>query len=188
MENSCIFLGMFVVSLVSGNPTEQVFSCPGGSVLLSCSCEKRDTSKYFSWQMDNYMTIVSVFRQEDQDLTENFKGRVESFYEDDPNNCSILLKNVTYKHHGTYTCYYWTETFNNPSVILDVYGATNATPPASCSSAVNSPLSSTANKEMHWLMAIPVVIGLLLLSLFLYWKVQGRANKRQRAQIHRSVP
>ncbi|KAF6730304.1 hypothetical protein FQA47_018834 [Oryzias melastigma] len=187
MENFYIFLGMVVVSLVSGNPTVEVSSCPGGSVLLSCSCKMRDLSEPFRWQMANNKEPVSVLREGEENLTEDFKGRVESFYKENPSNCSILLKNVTYIHHGIYTCYYRSGTFIYTSVNLHVYGATNDTQPTNCSSPVDYIISPTANKEMHWLISIPIMLGLLLLFLFLYRKVQGRANERQRAQIHRSV-
>lgn len=117
-----IVLFLIVYCFFLGNPTVEVSSCPGGNVLLSCSCKMRDLSEPFRWQMANNKEPVSVLREGEENLTEDFKGRVESFYKENPSNCSILLKNVTYIHHGIYTCYYRSGTFIYTSVNLHVYG------------------------------------------------------------------
>lgn len=82
-------------------------------MVLPCSCENRDTSKHFFWQMDNTKETLSVF---------SFTGRVDLFYLENQNNCSILLKNITLRDHGSYRCYYRTDTLQYCDVDLNVSG------------------------------------------------------------------
>uniref|UniRef100_A0A3P9JV10 Ig-like domain-containing protein n=1 Tax=Oryzias latipes TaxID=8090 RepID=A0A3P9JV10_ORYLA len=91
-----------------GNTAEQVSGFTGGSVVLPCSCENRDTSEVFSWQKKiNTQKPLKVFRLEGlPSYGKEFEERVELFYSENTGNCSILLKNIIGGDHGSYRCYW----------------------------------------------------------------------------------
>uniref|UniRef100_UPI0037E9954F uncharacterized protein n=1 Tax=Semicossyphus pulcher TaxID=241346 RepID=UPI0037E9954F len=109
-------LGLFMALFVAGDddPTEAFL---GGSILLQCSCEAINSTQAFQWQKEKPNREM-VFKYPTS-AYDTYTDRVKTFLdeEENKNNCSILLSNITAEDQGTYKCYYYK--LNHSSVSMD---------------------------------------------------------------------
>ncbi|XP_017265752.1 uncharacterized protein si:dkey-192g7.3 [Kryptolebias marmoratus] len=119
-DNMRAFLGLLVIAVVSGDSEVDVRALLNEDVLLPCSCEDRVLSKELKWQNEKEGVPLLVYSNKHN--SPNYADRVETFFNDNSSNCSILLKNVTEDDSGRYTCRFDNSKYQRNTVNLWVYG------------------------------------------------------------------
>lgn len=96
-----------VFSVIGDRQSVDVTTFVNEDVLLPCSCTNREKISIPRWQTEGNLAELVWF---DNKVT-NYTGRVETFFNSNINNCSILLKNVTKNDHKKYSCRFTQKTY-----------------------------------------------------------------------------
>ncbi|XP_073330361.1 uncharacterized protein [Pagrus major] len=103
-----IFLGLFMVLIVTGDEEMTITGALEDSVLLPCTCPERNVDKEFLWQMEEPRKFLLLKHDKDtSNFNARYKDRAKLFLHENSNNCSILLTNITVDDLGKYRCKFY---------------------------------------------------------------------------------
>ncbi|XP_073702454.1 uncharacterized protein [Garra rufa] len=88
-------------SVVGKTMTSNQTGFVGQDVLLSCNCSNEPND--LSWQKG--MTIVNVHLEDKSLIDVSYKDRTQIFLNNEKTNCSLLIRNISKKDEGLYTCH-----------------------------------------------------------------------------------
>lgn len=94
----------FTFSVVGGDEMVNITGVFGEKVLLPCSCPNATVNEELRWQNDK--SKEKVYDNKSNNISDRYRNRSEIFLPWNPNNCSILLTNITADDQGTYRCGY----------------------------------------------------------------------------------
>ncbi|KAM3608116.1 uncharacterized protein V6R79_019256 [Siganus canaliculatus] len=115
-----ILFGLLLAQIVSGDD-QSVKGILNGDVLLPCNCSGINLSKAWLWQMEDQQTKVLKYENGKAKFTDHrYSDRVQTFFSENHQNCSILLINITAKDQGKYSCRFHTQKYQKPSVHLNI--------------------------------------------------------------------
>ncbi|CAK6959274.1 uncharacterized protein si:dkey-192g7.3 isoform X3 [Scomber scombrus] len=149
------FLGILMVFIVSGD--EDINGVLDDSVLLPCSCPSRNLKKEFKWQMDKPET-AKIFKQRSLGFNvfdDDYKSRAKMFLDENSNNCSLLLINITMKDQGKYRC-----TFSIDEQKTIIYINLSISEKQPLTGLESGPLSSQSACFMMHFKTIPILVTL----------------------------
>ncbi|XP_061116976.1 uncharacterized protein LOC133140790 [Conger conger] len=96
-----------LLALLSASPSASESVSVGHPVNLPCSGESdRDVEWYFKQHMHSDWLLVAELHTGRFSPGPGFQGRVESIYEEQPGNYSLVLSPAVYNDQGSYECQY----------------------------------------------------------------------------------
>lgn len=101
-----ILVGVLLAIVRVSGQDDTIHGFIGGSVLLPCNCTNINLTRGFQWQMETPNT-KEIYRY--SKAPEGEVDRITTYVNDDKNNCSILLANITANDQGKYRCSFLTQ-------------------------------------------------------------------------------
>ncbi|KAM4731984.1 uncharacterized protein FYW61_009797 [Anableps anableps] len=168
----------FFLAIISGVMSEPtlVIGVQGGDVLLPCPCVGRDLNKELKWQTENKRFIYKS-KPHEEIYGENYTTRVETFWNENSNDCTIHLKTITEDDNDTYGCiFYKAGVYTSQLINLEVKPSPTSVSLGNPESLKDNPEPPKPSREKF--IIIPVVAFLLVmvtLGIFISNK-EGTAN------------
>lgn len=117
------FLGLgscLVFVTISGHKEETITGFYGQSVLMPCQCSDRSLEKTVTWQRDAPMLKILTHRKNTSTFDDRYKDRARIFLNEDSNNCSVLILNLTLSDQGNYRCSFFDPSYCYVNITLKV--------------------------------------------------------------------
>lgn len=122
-------------SLAGDDAPVSVYGLAKESVLLPCNCSNMEKPEFY-WQKerDNKEDPEPILGYNNVlNISENYTGRVNIFQDENMNNCSLHLQNITVDDQGTYRCSYIAGSYHYSFVHLTIFERHYQHPPTTTS-------------------------------------------------------